>query len=82
VRREAAIALEEKMTSKAILDALGRVWDSGRMPMFLDLVDEFDCAASPKPVLDALRALKDAGLVDFEEPFFADSAIKIIYSTE
>jgi hypothetical protein len=72
----------EKITSKAILDALERVSTSGRMPMFLDLVDEFDCAASPKPILDALRFLKDAGLVNFEEPLFADSAIQIIDAIE
>jgi hypothetical protein len=39
-------------------------------------------AAAPKPILDALRFLKDAGLVDFKEPLFSDSAIKIIDVTE
>ncbi len=70
--------MEKKITNETVLDALERVLRSGRMPMFLDLIDEFECAASPKPVLDALRVLKAAGLVGFKEPLFADSAIKII----
>jgi hypothetical protein len=70
--------MEKKITNDAVLDVLKLVSTSGRMPMFLDLVDEFECAASPKPVLDVLRVLKAAGLVDFKEPLFADSGIRII----
>ncbi len=82
LRSPKGVLMEKKITNDAVLDALKRVSTSGRTPMFLDLVDEFDCAAAPKPVLDALRVLKDAGLVDFEEPLFADSAIEIIHVIE
>ncbi len=72
----------EKITSKAILDVLKRISASGRRPIFHDLVEEFECADSPKPLGDALRALKDAGLVDFKEPFCADTVIEIIHVIE
>ncbi len=74
--------MEKKITNQAVRDSLKRISASGRKPIFHDLVEEFDCAASPKPILDALRALKDAGLVDFKEPLFADSAIEIIHVIE
>jgi hypothetical protein len=74
--------MAEKLTTQAVLDALKRVLASGRMPMVVDLIDEFDCAASPKPVLDALYALKDAGRVSFKKPLYSDSPIEIIHSSE
>jgi hypothetical protein len=74
--------MEKETTNKTVLEVLKRIRASGKMPMVVDLVDEFDCAAAPKPILDALRFLKDAGLVDFKEPLFSDSAIKIIDVTE
>ncbi len=74
--------MEKKITNQAVLDSLKRISASGRKPIFHDLVEEFDCGASPKPLGDALRAVKDAELVDFTEPFYADTTIEIIHVIE
>jgi hypothetical protein len=72
------ILMEKKITNETVLEVLKRIGASGRMTMVVDLIDEFDCAAAPKPILDALRVLRAAGLVGFKEPLFSDSAIRII----
>ncbi len=74
--------IETKITGLAVLQALNRIKESGRNPIFHDLVEEFEPATSPESIGDALRSLKDAGVVDFKEPFYPDTVIEIIHIIE
>jgi hypothetical protein len=72
----------EEVTGQAVLSALWRISALRRRSIFLDVAEELEWKVSPQPLRDALRLLKDAGVVDFEEPLYPYTPIYILENLE